>query len=99
MSILVIARSEATKQSSLSSREELDCFASLAMTGMNLKIRRQHRLERGVLDHRQHHDLVHAGGTRELRGDAFVGLQMFVDRGHAGGPGAADAAFALADSF
>jgi hypothetical protein len=29
---IVIARSEATKQSSLSSSEELDCFAPLAMT-------------------------------------------------------------------
>jgi hypothetical protein len=32
LALIVIARSEATKQSSLSARAALDCFALLAMT-------------------------------------------------------------------
>ena len=56
----------------------------------------EHGLEQRVFDHRQHDDLVHAGGAGELRRDRFIDLQMFVDGGHARRPGAADAAFALA---
>ena len=55
----------------------------------------ENSLEQGVLDHRQHHDLVHSGRACRLRRDRLIDFQMFVDRGHAGSPRAADAAFAL----
>src|ERR1700730_11991558 len=53
------------------------------------------RLEQGIFDHRQNHDLAHPGRASERRNHRFIVLETFVDGRHAGRPGASDASFAL----
>src|SRR3954467_15822298 len=90
---LVIARSEATKQSILSLRVEMDCFASLAMTGsisvLVFRHQRQRRLEQDeqVEQHRPVLDVIEIELDPLL--DLLVGVDLAapaVDLGPAGDP-------------